>query len=371
MTLINCFICAAINPNLSNVENARAIGVNEATIRRHKAHMVKTDVDEHFQIPNSIITSRGRTTRLPDGSYEKVTYQPNRLALLEAMSYDDLERAIEEYKPNPAPRHRSNTHAEVLDAADLQIGKAMEAGGGTPETVACVMSGFHKFADWCAESQPAAIVLNEGGDVIENIWNTGAQKATNDLDVPAQIRTARRLLLEGIKMLAPLAPVLYYVSGPSNHGAHRDNFKSQAGSVDADFGLEISYQLEDICSESPYLQHVKFVRPEPLWETSELEVGNTKLAFTHGHLSNSIKSHGDWWARVDHGRMPGWDADILVTNHYHTMQVQQSGNGRWIISGASPDPGSGWFSRKTGETASRGMTAFTVSDGMWHNLRMV
>lgn len=368
---MTCPTCVNINPNLTNVENGRILGVDEATIRRHKAHMNKTDVDEHFGIPNSIITSRGRTTRLADGSYEKVTWQPNKAALLEALSYDDLERAIEDYRPDPAPKHRSNTHAEVLDAADWQIGKAGEQGGGTPETVACILRGAHKFADWCASSQPSAIVINEGGDIIENIWNTGAQKATNDLDVPAQIRTARRTMLEIIKMLAPLAPVLYVVSAPSNHGAHRDNFKSQAGTVDADFGLEISHQLEDICAESPYLQHVMFVRPEPLWETVELEVGNTKLAFTHGHLSNSIKSHGDWWAKTDHGRMPGWDADILVTNHYHTMQIQQSGDGRWIISGASPDPGSGWFSRKSGETATRGQTAFTVSDGMWHNLRLV
>src|SRR5690606_10288245 len=89
-----CNICEGIDPHMSNVENGLALGVSEATIRRHKA---APHVDSFFKdIPVDIITSRGKTVRLPDGSYEKITYSPAKYALLEAVKYDDLAHLIDE-----------------------------------------------------------------------------------------------------------------------------------------------------------------------------------------------------------------------------------------------------------------------------------
>lgn len=372
--MTQCETCTGIsnNPTLSNVALGKLLGTDESSVRRHKraGHNDLADVDAFFEIPNSIITSRGKSTRLADGSWEKVSYSPAKAAMLEARSYDDIERAIEDYDP-PAPSRITGTHTSCLNAADLQIGKAHQRGGGTPETVARVMASFQKFAEDIKVSRPEHIILSDNGDPIEGIFNVGSQRHTNDLDLSAQIRSFRRLMIEGIKLLAPLAPRLTYLAVPSNHGAVRDGYQSQAGNSDADFGLDISYALEDVFSEHNVLKNVEFIRPESMHSTAVAESSGTRLAYTHGHLSKGQNGHHAWWAAQDHGRMPGWDCDLLVTAHYHNLKVEQSGNERWIIGVSSSEPSSDWFTDASGQSATRGMTAFDVKDGNWSNLRIV
>ena len=370
----HCDICAGIeaNPELSNVKLGDVLGTTESSVRRHKraGHNALEDVDPFFNVPNSIITSRGKSTRLADGSWEKVSYSPAKAAMLEARNYDDIERAIESYTFSP-PTQAKGKHTSNLNAADLQIGKASQRGGGTPETVERVMRSFHRFADDVRATNPEHIILSDNGDPIEGIFNVSSQKYTNDLDLAAQIRTFRRLMIEGIKILAPLVPRITYLAVPSNHGAVRDGYQSQAGNSDADFGLDISYALEDVFAEHKSLKNVEFVRPEPMYSTAVIETSNTKLAYNHGHLSKGQNGHHSWWAAQDHGRMPGWDADLLVTAHFHNLKVEQSGDERWIIGVSSSEPSSDWFTDASGQQATRGMTAFDVRDGMWSNLRIV
>lgn len=369
-----CPVCTAIadNPDASNVKLGDTIGTSEASIRRHRRanHNALEDVDPFFQVPNSIITSRGKSTRLADGSWEKINYSPAKAAMLEARNYDDIERAIADY--NLAPMlGKAGGFASTIHAADAQIGKAGQRGGGTPETVERMMRSINLFARDCAENPPEQIVLSDNGDPIEGIFNVSSQKFTNDLDLSAQIRTFRRVMIEAVKILAPLTPRLTYVAVPSNHGAVRDGYQSQAGNSEADFGLDISYALEDVFAEHATLKNVEFVRPEPMYSTAVLDASNTKLAYTHGHHSKGQNGHHAWWAAQDHGRMPGWDADILVTAHYHNLKVEQSGDQRWIIGVSSSEPSSDWFTDASGQSATRGMTAFDVRDGGWSNLRIL
>lgn len=265
----------------------------------------------------------------------------------------------------------SRNFAAVLNLADLQIGKAGEKGGGTPETLERVRNAISKFTAHLSRTDAPVAVLVDNGDSIENICSTPKQAFTNDLDVPAQIRVVRRLFLEAIKAVRHVTPKVIFVSVPSNHGEFRVAGKAQAGTTEADFGLEIHEQLKDICVESETLRDVEFVRPEPLELVAEVTVARTKLAFTHGHLSSGPTGHARWWAHQDHGRLPGWDADILVTAHYHSLRVEQSGDGRWIIGVSSADPGSKWYTSKTGESALAGLTAFDVYGGQWHDLRIL
>lgn len=369
-----CKACECIrdNPTKTNVEIAGLAGTTESSIRRHKRaqHLDLTDVDEFFEVPNAIVTSRGKSTRLADGSWEKVTYNPAKLAIYEANTYDDIERAIADYRPAQEIIGRGRG-TECLNAADLQIGKANQRGGGTPETVKRVMRSFHRFADGLRNEPREHVILSDNGDGIEGIWNVSSQKHTNDLDLTAQIRTFRRLMIEGIKIIAPLVPNLTYLAVPSNHGEVRDGYQSRAGTSEADYGLDISHALEDVFAEHAYLRNVEFVRPEPMYSTAVVESSGTRLAYTHGHLSKSQNGHHAWWAAQDHGRMPGWDADILVTAHYHNLKIEQSGDERWIIGVSSSEPSSDWFQDASGQSATRGMTAFTVHDGEWSNLRIL
>lgn len=370
-----CLLCQAgaeVDLSMSNPQIGKVYGVSKDSARRHRRHVLEA-VDPIFsEIPEAIITSRGKTVRLPDGSYEKVTYQPAKKALLDALSYDDLERAVEGYDYRPQVHTQVlQPVASVLNAADLQIGKAQQRGGGSEGTVQRALNSIHTFGNLCKQRGPQEIVLVDNGDGIEGIFNVPTQLVTNDLDLSAQIRTFRRLMIEAIKVLAPLSPKLTYVSVPSNHGAVRSGYKTQAGTTDADFGLEISYQLQDVCAENSALADVQFVRPRELYETAELTAGGTKLAFHHGHQTAGQNGHDKWWSGQDHGRMPGWDADILVVAHYHNLRVEQSGDGRWIIGVSSGEPSSDWYTNRTGQSSLRGMTTFDVQDGQWSNLAIV
>lgn len=397
MASANCTTCAweksngtLIDESRTNQGWAKLIGISEASIRRHKAHssifdQTRSFVDEgidqllgSIDIPEEIVTSRGMSLRDPvTGSWQKVTWQPNKKAVLDSLKYDDLKEALEGFTiyPQWPAKGAHSLHTAVFAMSDLQIGKASQRLGGTPETIARVRRSIARFVRELKNTAPAnlpeAIVIWDGGDSVENHWNTPEQIATNDLSLPEQIRVARRLFLEAIKEIAPYAPKIYFVSVPSNHGQSRVGYKAAGGTVDADFGLEISYQLEDAVRENPSLNHVEFIRPEALMETAELEVSGTKLAFNHGHRASSQKTHSDWWAKQSHGRMPGWDADILLVAHYHNMGLTQSGNGRWIIQTSSSDAGSDWFTYKSGETAVQGITAFDVCEGQWSNLRIL
>lgn len=376
-----CDVCQVIsdNPGLTNTQLGYLADTSERSIRRHKTPLETTppmaNVPDQFftDIPTEIVTSRGRSILTPDG-WEKITYDPKKLALAESQKtlQEDILAALAGYVSTPAPLAGTGSFAEVFAASDFQIGKACETGGGTKDTVERVMASVEAFKQRVNVSRPAAIVITDIGDVIENIWNVPShQLSTNDLDLTEQIRVARRLYIEIIKHLAPLAPKVYVVTVPSNHGQVRNAPQSAVGSFHNDFGIEISHQLEDVFNESD-LRNLVFIRPNEHQETAVLEVCGTKLAFHHGHRTKGgLNGHDSWWSAQDHGRMPGWDADILVVGHYHTLKVEHSGNGRWIIAVSASEPSSDYFALSSGKRSKRGVTCFRVSAGVWTDLEIL
>lgn len=357
-----CSLCSngvGFEPELSQRQVAEKYSVGKTTVHRHRKHLTSSADDDGMVLI-------GRTVRDPvTGSwtrYRKDTGVP-------AVSYEDLERLFTTDVVTPPVQ--GEPHTEVLALSDLQAGKAQERGGGTKETIERARQSIASFVQRVKDSKPEAVLLIDGGDPIENVFNTPAQLVTNDLDVPSQIRTARRLFAEAIRAVAPHTPAVVFASVPSNHGQFRTGFKSAGGTTDADFGLDINSALEEVFEGRPGFEHVSFVRPEPLDDTAVVETSGTKIAMNHGYHSKGSHKHGEWWAAQDHGRRAGWDADILLMSHYHTFSVYQSGNKRWIISASSADPGSEWFSKMTGESSRSGMTAFSISGGSWSNIAIL
>lgn len=355
-----CDLCAEIDHSLTNVENAKRIGVSEATIRRHKAHMV--DPAEVQPLAVERMSVRDPLT----GTWTKYKALGPDVDLLD---YKDIEKLFD--TPVEAPPTSGAPFTEVLSMSDLQIGKACERLGGTPETLARARLSLAKFVDRIMQTKPETVILADGGDPIENCFNTPRQTVTNDLDVPAQIRTARRLFAEAIRAVSMHVPRVVFASVPSNHGEFRIGYKAPGGTTDADWGLEINQSLEEIFEGREGFEHVEFVRTLPLDDTLVIESSNTRMAMNHGYHSKGIHKHGEWWAKMDHGRRTGWDADIMMLAHYHTLNVTHSGNARWIIAVSSADPGSEWYSKMTGEHSLSGMTAFSISNGMWSDLAIL
>lgn len=376
-----CMAGAGVEPELSQQQMADKYGVHRRSVGRHRKHMARDAAgvlqaasaapvpgDEEFAgIPARFITARGASIRQEDGSWVKASWKPNAAALHEALAYDDLSAMLDDPIVQFYDLDNRGDHAEVFDIADAQIGKASQRGGGTEDTIRTLKEATAEFVSKIRESKPQTVLIADGGDPIEGIFNVKGQKWTNDLDLSAQIRTARRTFAWIIKQIAPEVPEVIFLSVPSNHGAVRDGEgrDSQAGTVDADFGLDINYSLEENFADREAYTHVRFVRPDSLEETAVIDIAGTRLAFHHGHQSGGIHKHSDWWAKQSHGRRPGWDADIFVFHHWHTPNLGQSGNGRWVISATASEPGSDWYTNKTGESSVKGVTGFAVKDGKW------
>lgn len=369
---MNCETCAQIDLSLSDRANERKTGITHQTIGYHRRHHLFNQSEKFFKIKNDTeVVKRRRTVRLPDGSYEIIEYKPKSQNDTE-LSYEDLIPLIDSHVTNPHKQTTQTNHTPtvVFNVADLQIGKAGEIGGGTEGTITRVNSATQKLSAFLKKQDtPPHVIVVDNGDIIENIFNTPQQTATNDLSLTDQIKTARRLMVEILLTLEINARKITYVAVPSNHGEVRKAQKVRAGTTEADFGLDIQEQVRDAINMRPDLaRKIDFVRPEHLQTTAEVttECG-TKLAFNHGYHASQAKL-GDWWAKIDHGRLPGWDADIMVTAHYHNLGVTQSGNKRWLIMVSSSEPGSGWFTQATGESSVNGVTMFTVLNGMWSDL---
>jgi hypothetical protein len=283
---------------------------------------------------------------------------------------DELLANISTYAPERLDWSQSTGGAFVICPSDLQAGKG-DYGLDHHDLTERVMWSWARAEAFCREYKPSEILIAELGDSIENINSTSSQRGTNTLALTEQVRLARRLLLEGIKRLAPLSPKLTYAAVPSNHGSVRIGPKSPENHVLDDYGIEIAEQLRDVVDNSPALDNVTIVVPDLPHETLCLDIANTGIGMAHGHLANSADGLGKWWQGQSHGRLPLSQADIALFGHFHSLRVQQSGDARWLMVSPASDNGSSWYTSKTGESSTSGMLTFTVQNGAWENLRIL
>ena len=359
---------------LTNVELAEKHNTSEATVRRHRAKLKRRGApnegnDAFFSdVPVDAIVQRGKTIRLPDGSYEKITWKPGAVEMAEAkrLSYEDLGSVFQEPL---LPRVSANVEYDTLVVcmSDFQVGKR-QSGGGTEDTVRLVRRAIKDIADDILFRGPYnRIILADVGDSTEGFWNVASQAQTNDLSLTDQIRTVQRLYAEAVRTLSPLCSSMYYVAVPSNHCAVRTGpgKNSRANAPDDDFGIMISKNIEDILEGRPGYGHVKFFRPEKWEEAVTLDAADgTRIGFTHGHLAGSQSKVPTWFRDLAFGRRSGlYDARILVHGHWHNFGVRQVGDARWVISCPSADRGSDWWTNISGDSTKPAILTFEAQGG--------
>lgn len=358
----------------SNVELAERFNVSEASVRRHRAKLKRRGApdmghDAFFNdVPVDAIVQRGKTIRLPDGSYEKITWKPGAVEMAEArrLSYEDLAHVFHE-PILPKPTKVSDDSTKVVCLADFQVGKC-QSGGGTEDTIRLVRRAIRDIADDIRFRGPyKRIILADVGDSTEGFWNVASQAQTNDLSLTDQIRTVQRLYAEALQALTPLCESLYYVAVPSNHCAVRtgQGKNSRANAPDDDFGIMISKNIEDIIAGRAGYEHVAFHRPEKWEEAVTVDAADgTRIGFTHGHLAGQQSKVAGWFRDLAFGRRSGlYDARILVHGHWHNFAVSQAGDARWIISCPSADRGSDWWTNLSGDSTRPAILTFEAQGG--------
>jgi predicted phosphodiesterase len=393
----------------SNNDWADAIGVSEASIRRHFKHspvvtphtegdtpanarweISETDFDGSSPASDKSLTvddvrkfiiGKGLNPDEWDYQWKFSEWEQfsklNGLRTLNAFkvwgkrkaktaNFDDLIAQIDKLEWSPTKRStpgNSSGKSLVVLATDFQLGKT-DWNGGTDNTIEQVMESFYQARLVAEANGVEEIVVVDAGDIIENFYNTSSQRQTNDLSLPKQVLAAYKLMIRGLKELAYSDCVIKYVAVPSNHSRDRMGMQAAAGDVHDDWGIVVAKLIEAATD-------VEVIVPEDYHDSVAFITANTGIGVVHGHQAGSPDKIGSWWQGQSHGEMPVQHADILVTGHFHSMRVQQSGNQKWIIVGSASDRGSSWFTNNRGEKSVSGMTVFTVADGKWSDLRIV
>nr|DAL01149.1 MAG TPA: DNA polymerase II small subunit [Caudoviricetes sp.] len=327
--------------------------------------MGKGGVDEYFGVPVEAITARGKTVRLADGSYEKITYKPGvaERKEVQARRFEDLAPIFAEPVPSADVTDRQSTLVVVL--SDLQIGKT-DRGGGTEETVRRVRSAVARIADHAA-GRYRKVILVDCGDSTEGFSNTVSQAQTNDLPLTYQIRTAQALIADTLRTLVPVAPEVTYVAVPSNHcqvrtGVGRSNRASFPGD---DYGLLIADNIRQIIAGRPGYEHVQFETPEKRLESLTVRAADgTVMGVTHGHAAGAKSRVVDWFRGQAFGCTAGMqNARVLLHGHWHSFSVQTVGDNRQIICAPTADPGSSWFQNASGDSSAPSLLTFELGRG--------
>lgn len=292
-------------------------------------------------------------------------------AVREALvSHEEVMQAIRGFHFIPSTRAYQDA-GFVIMPTDLQTGK-VDIGGGSADTAEQVLASFARAAEIVREERPSQVAMVDAGDIIENIYNTTTQIATNDLDLPHQVVEAMYLMQQGIQMLAPHTRELRYAAVSSNHGALRTGPKSPGGDAHADYGLAVAKILGNALKLNPKaFGHVTVQTPEKHMESLAFDIADTRIGAVHGHQTSSPDKIAEWWKGQALGRLPVSEADILLVGHWHSLRVQQAGDERWIFVGPSSDRGSSWFTNLKGDQATSGMLSFFTSGGRWSDLRIL
>lgn len=355
----------------TNQAIADEYGTSEAAVRRHRkalkrrSEMGRGGVDEYFGVPVEAITARGKTVRLADGSYEKITYKPGAAEReeVQARRFEDLAPIFAEPVEAPDVTDRQSTLVTVV--SDLQIGKTDRA-GGTEGTVRRVRAAVAQIAAY-AEGRYRRVILVDCGDSTEGFCNTVSQAQTNDLPLTYQIRTAQAVLADTLRAVASTAPEVTYVAVPSNHcqvrtGVGRSNRASFPGD---DYGLLIADNIRQIVAGRPGYEHVRFEVPEKRLESLTVRAADgTVLGVTHGHAAGSKNRVADWFRGQAFGCVAGMqDARVLLHGHWHSFSVQTVGDSRQIICAPTADPGSSWFQNASGDSSTPAVLTFELGGG--------
>lgn len=354
----------------TNQAIADEYGTSEAAVRRHRKALKRRSeqrqqgTDAYFGVPTEAITARGKTVRLADGSYEKITWRPGAAERAEVgrLAYDDIAPMFAE-KPTPtADRPRKGTYVVVI--SDMQIGKT-DVRGGTKETVKAVRSAVARIAHDAASY--GEVILVDCGDSTENFTNTVSQAQTCDMGLVEQIRTAQGVLADAVRQLAQACPSVTYVAVPSNHcqvrtGIGRNN---RANIAADDYGLLIQSNIQMALEGRPGYEGVGFKAPAPHLESLTVRAQDgTTMGVTHGHAAGSKSRVADWFRGQAFGCVAGMqDARVLLHGHWHSFSVQTVGDSRQIICAPTVDPGSSWYQNASGESSPSQLLTFELGQG--------
>jgi len=269
----------------------------------------------------------------------------------------------------------------VVALSDWQVGN--RDGGGVErqaEKIATLVDAIpQRIADLRrAGNKIGHIVIAGLGDLAEGTCgHYPAQQFRIELDRREQHKLVRRGIRDIIMACAPLAEKVTVTAVGGNHGENRGlNGKAFTTTGDND-DVAIFEQIAEILSVNPEVYgHVGFRLPLERLSVS-LNLSGHNVAFTHGHLSkasgNAAQSVWNWWKDQTLGRAHSGvaDADILITGHYHHLNVKEQ-EGRAVFVCPSLTSVGEYFQDAYGVRTREGTLSILISEeNGWGDLHLI
>lgn len=265
-------------------------------------------------------------------------------------------------KPKKPLTTTTSGRVTVVALADVQAGKTGSR-GGTPELIGRLTEKREKLAAHLRARKPERTVLAEVGDLFEGFESGGNPMFTNDLSLAQQMDLAATEVYQFVELMhrhghVDIVPV------PSNHTSWRRG-KQNLGRPGDDLGLFVHKQVEKVAAAAGIDATWKY--PAMYDESVTLDIGGTVLGVVHGNQFNAGKA-AEWWAKQTHGGQPVGAADILLTGHYHHLNVTPtgrnpySGRSKYWLQAPTLDNGSDWFRNIAGDDSDPGLLVFDITD---------
>jgi hypothetical protein len=266
----------------------------------------------------------------------------------------------------------SNGGALVVCLSDWQVG------GSVPDRlVSHLLETKNRVSQMLRDDTPEFLYVVGMGDMVEacdghyamQTFQTGASGLNGRRD---QVKLVRRLLVDMLQEWARHVPSVVVGCVPGNQGESRKGGKAFTTFEDND-DVAVFEQVADIFAANPDTYgHVRFVMPDGDMCLT-LDVAGTVVGFIHGHQARrGAGPHGkllNWWKDKGHSRHPVGDADVLVSGHYHHLQVVQDGARTWFQCPAVAD--SRWFEEGGGASTKWGTLTFRCDGDGWDHFRVV
>jgi hypothetical protein len=300
----------------------------------------------------------------------------------------DVEALIKEVKrrkKGPLVSDILADRALVVCLADWQAGKGDGEGGGVEQLIDRLWALRDAVPQRVRELNKAGIPIStitvlSMGDLAESCdGHYAAQTFQVELDYRQQARLVRRMLVEMISEWVKLAPNMQVACVPANHGERRKNGKMFTNWGD-NTDVEVFEVVREALAHNPEVfGHIRWAIPDQEQYLS-IDVCGTIIGIVHGHqFRNGSGPQGkalNWWKNMAMNRTAVGDADVLVSGHFHHLQVMGEGvsdspKGRTWMQCPALDCGSEWWEHMGGAPTQQGTLTFTADAKGWDNLKVL
>lgn len=286
---------------------------------------------------------------------------------------DELVAGILKVKP-PKPAKSTGVPAtQVIMWSDWQLFKS--AGDGIVGTVDRITRSWAATLAAKREWSHAGYDVNDlviigNGDIVEGCSIYPNQSFEIQGDMRDQRNAARRLIVGGVRNLAPHYGTVRGSVVGGNHGENRQNGRRINRTDNSD--AEVFESAADVLAENPdAFGHVTWQIPSDELAAT-IDTQGWVTGHQHGHLAAGgagpeAKMRG-WYQKQAAAKKPAGDSHILCTSHYHHERLADWGaddrtrGGCMWVQNAALDGGSPFFGDMLGDESAPSLTTFLVTE---------